>query len=69
MPEMAESQRIAKVTEIRGNGIFSCAFAEELEFGNERIFELLVSLPSKFKNLLWVKRGVYPLNALELSNG
>lgn len=49
VPELEEGQRFARVLGSRGKNIHEVQF----EDGED----LLVNLPPKFRNLVWVKRG------------
>ncbi|KAF9909174.1 putative RNA-binding protein eif1ad [Lobosporangium transversale] len=51
LPELEEGQRFARVTNARGNNI------HEVQYQDGQ--GLLVNLPPKFRNLVWVKRGSY----------
>lgn len=50
-PELTKTQRICKVTELRGDNIF------EVQVNPQDESKVLVLLPQKFKKLIWVKRG------------
>ena len=51
LPQISQDQCIAKVIETKGGGLFQIESAlDHLD---------LVSLPSKFQKLLWVRRGTY----------
>ncbi len=52
-PALTASQSIARVTKATGNNLYSCS----LPNGKE----VLVELPSRFRNTIWIKRGGYVL--------
>ena len=51
LPEVSDTQCICKVTETRGGGVFQVS-------GPNPLLDL-VTLPSKFNRLIWVRRGTY----------
>ncbi len=56
MPDITEDTKIAKVLELRGDSQFLVQLCSGQEIENQS--QTLVSLPSKFKNLVYVKRGM-----------
>ena len=54
IPSPAETQKIAKVLNGRGKDLFEIQFSD----GNVT----LCTLPPKFRNLIWVKRGKVSFN-------
>jgi probable RNA-binding protein EIF1AD len=52
-PSLTSTQSIARVLKATGNSLYSCT----LPGGKE----ILVELPSRFRNTIWIKRGGYVL--------
>lgn len=50
---LTASQSIAKVLKATGNNLYSCSLPDKRE--------ILVELPSRFRNTIWIKRGGYVL--------
>lgn len=51
--ELTASQSIARIVKAEGNSLYSCSLP------NQR--SMLVELPSRFRNTIWLKRGGYVL--------
>lgn len=51
--ELGESQYIARVTKLHGNSLYTVGLPSKIE--------LLVELPMRFRNAVWVRRGGYVL--------
>lgn len=50
LPELTDDQFICQITETRGGGLYICNTPLQTT-------EMLVSLPSKFNNIQFIKRG------------
>ncbi len=50
---LTATQSIAQVIKATGNSLYSCILADRSE--------ILVELPSRFRNTIWIKRGGYVL--------
>ncbi|KNC98233.1 uncharacterized protein SPPG_06633 [Spizellomyces punctatus DAOM BR117] len=57
LPVPGDGQCVAKVVENRGGGNYVVQVPAEVNWTDEPT--LLVSLPSKFRKLIWVKRGSF----------
>ncbi|KAJ3052647.1 putative RNA-binding protein eif1ad [Rhizophlyctis rosea] len=55
LPLPTDAQLVGKVLETRGGGVYDVVYYDKL--GNEQ--KTLISLPTKFRKLIWVKRGSY----------
>jgi len=52
-PSLTTTQSIARVIKAEGNSLYSCSLPDEKT--------VLVELPSRFRNTIWIKRGGYVL--------
>jgi probable RNA-binding protein EIF1AD len=52
-PSLTASQSIARVLKATGNSLYACTLPNKQE--------VLVELPSRFRNTIWIKRGGYVL--------
>lgn len=50
---LTATQSIARVIKATGNNLYSCSLPDNKE--------ILVELPSRFRNTIWIKRGGYVL--------
>ncbi|KAF7903328.1 uncharacterized protein EAF01_006377 [Botrytis porri] len=50
---LTETQSIARVIKAEGNSLYSCTLTDNST--------ILVELPSRFRNTIWIKRGGYVL--------
>jgi probable RNA-binding protein EIF1AD len=50
-PELTTTQSIAKVIKAEGNSLYSCSLPNKKT--------VLVELPSRFRNTIWIKNGGY----------
>lgn len=50
---LTETQSIARVIKAEGNSLYSCTLTDKST--------ILVELPSRFRNTIWIKRGGYVL--------
>ncbi|KAI9741442.1 MAG: hypothetical protein M1818_004248 [Claussenomyces sp. TS43310] len=50
---LSTTQSIARVLKAAGNSLYSCVLPDSTE--------ILVELPSRFRNTIWIKRGGYVL--------
>ena len=50
---LRETQAIARVIKAEGNSLYSCSLPDQKT--------VLVELPSRFRNTIWIKRGGYVL--------
>ncbi|KAJ3044216.1 putative RNA-binding protein eif1ad [Rhizophlyctis rosea] len=57
LPVPTETQQVAKVLETRGGGLYEVEYYDSPAGRDPQ--KCLVSLPSKFRKLIWVKRGSY----------
>lgn len=51
--QLTATQSVARVVKAAGNNLYTCSFP-----GGK---EILVELPSRFRNTIWIKRGGYVL--------
>ena len=51
LPELSGSQHIARIAKTHGNSLYTVELPSKAE--------LLVELPSRFRNAVWVRRGGY----------
>lgn len=51
--ELTTTQSIARVIKAEGNSLYSCSLPNQKN--------ILVELPSRFRNTIWLKRGGYVL--------
>lgn len=52
-PALTATQSIARVIKAEGNSLYSCSLPDKKT--------ILVELPSRFRNTIWMKRGGYVL--------
>jgi probable RNA-binding protein EIF1AD len=52
-PALTATQSIARVIKAEGNSLYSCSLPNQKT--------VLVELPSRFRNTIWIKRGGYVL--------
>jgi probable RNA-binding protein EIF1AD len=50
---LTSTQSIARVIKAEGNSLYSCSLPDQKK--------VLVELPSRFRNTIWIKRGGYVL--------
>lgn len=50
---LTSTQSIAQVIKAEGNSLYSCSLPDQKK--------ILVELPSRFRNTIWIKRGGYVL--------
>ena len=50
---LTATQAIARVIKAKGNSLYSCSLPDQMT--------ILVELPSRFRNTIWIKRGGYVL--------
>ncbi|KAI8800289.1 hypothetical protein BJ742DRAFT_842117 [Cladochytrium replicatum] len=63
-PVPEDSQLIARITEVRGGGQYDACLPRGAESEDGAFTEdALVVLPTKFKNVVWLKRGGYVIVA------
>jgi probable RNA-binding protein EIF1AD len=51
--ELTDTQSLAQVVKAEGNSLYSCSLPDQKT--------VLVELPSRFRNTIWMKRGGYVL--------
>lgn len=58
---LTPTQSIARIEKAEGNSLYTCRLANDTS--------ILVSLPARFRNVIWLKRGGFVLVDLEVAEG